>query len=403
MGAALGPAAGGGRRAEDEPQELVLLTLNLQYFASYPKGQEGEARAHQKLVAETSGEHPPDVICVQEGLAGRDVLTAVGYSLEVCAGKEGIAQSVYDMVYGDGPTLASCDSSTHLMLLCNQIYVRQGSSWAVTDKGAMQISSDLQLVGGGGRAQGKLAIRSMVWVKLQKRHRNGVPSGSAVYVMCTHITGGRFEDQYFVQQLADERRDQPDRIMKFFEQRKGPGDVGILLGDFNATKEYDFSGGAMHGYFKMAVDSSAGVRADASGAGLEEGKLEERFRDYMTSPFRAISKHAWTFAYDTEVGVTSGFGHLVDHMAMSRKLKVAEAKVIYFTNQKFGNKPQDTDLVLTDHNSVKTRFVVEGEVGSRDSGVGRLLLALGLLAAFAYSCFSLTSGPAGGSLLPAAA
>ena len=48
-------------------------------------------------------------------------------------------------------------------LLCNQIYIRPDSDWKVIDSGVMQISSELQLVGGGGRAQGPLAVRSMAW------------------------------------------------------------------------------------------------------------------------------------------------------------------------------------------------------------------------------------------------
>jgi len=54
--------------------------------------------------------------------------------------------------------------------------------------------------------------------------------------------------------------------------------------------------------------------------------------------------------------VTSGFGHLIDHMVMSRPLNVISAKVIFLTNQKIGNKTRDTDLPLTDHNAVKTTF-----------------------------------------------
>mmetsp|Transcript_80024 Transcript_80024/g.141210 ORF Transcript_80024/g.141210 Transcript_80024/m.141210 type:complete len:365 (+) Transcript_80024:55-1149(+) len=337
----------------DAINELVLMTLNLQYFSSYPKGAEGIAQAQQKLLTATSGPNPPDVICVQEGLQGRDILSTVGYDLAICSGEEGVAQSVCDMVYGDVPTLAACEPETHQMLLCNQVYVRKGSRWTVADKGAMQISSDLQLAGSSGRAQGKLAVRSMVWVKLSGE----AFEGPAVYVMCTHISGGRFEDSYFVQQLANERQKQPARIMTFFEEHRSPGDAGILVGDFNSTGDYDFIGGAMHAYFKAAIANSPGVKADAAAASLDENKLEELFKDYMVSPFMAILGHEWSFAYGKEVGITSGFGHLIDHMAMSGPLQVLEAEVIYLTNQKFSNQ-QDTDLVLTDHNSIKTRFSV---------------------------------------------
>merc|ERR1712070_567727 len=78
----------------------------------------------------------------------------------------------------------------------------------------------------------------------------------------------------------------------------------------------------------------------------------------MLSPFTAIQQQGWSLAYGPEVGVTSGFGHLIDHMATNRPMRVASAQVSYLTNQKFGNKPQDTDLPLTDHNSVKTVFLL---------------------------------------------
>lgn len=332
--------------------ELALMTLNLQYFASYPKDEEA---ARSRLQEITCG---CDIICVQEGLASKDVLSPVGFELCVCAGKQGIAQSVSEMVYHDSQALGGCDESYHNEFLCNQIYRRQDSSWDVLDSGTIQISSDLQLVGGGGRAQGPLAIRSMVWVKIQQKG-NG---GPATYVMNTHFSGGRFEDQYFVQQLADERFNQPARILSFFEKRPHPqeDDVGIIVGDFNATTEYTMNG-PMHGYFKASISNSAGVQADASAGGVKEEQLCELFGKYMISPFTAIMTKGWVFAYDQEqVGVSSGFGHLIDHMAMNRPIKVLSAKIIHLTNQKFGNKPKDTDMPLTDHNSVKTVFYVTG-------------------------------------------
>jgi len=327
--------------------QLSTMTLNLQYFASYPKDEEA---ARGRLAEVTAG---VDVVCVQEGIAGRNVLDLVGYELCVCAGQSKIAQSVHDMVYGDAPTLQLCDASVHDKVLCNQIYLKRGSRWQMVDSGVMQVSSDLYLCGGGNRAEGKLAIRSMAWVKL----REGI-SGPSVYIMCTHISGGRFEDQYFVQQLAEERYQQPERIINFFNNRPDPedDDIGILLGDFNATTEYT-PDGPMHGYFKSSIVSSPGVQADAAATGLDPQQLNEHFKNYMISPFAAFEKHGWTLAYDQkQVGVTSGFGHLIDHMAMSKPLKVVSAKVHYLTNQKLGNKPKDTDLPLTDHNAVNAVF-----------------------------------------------
>jgi endonuclease/exonuclease/phosphatase family metal-dependent hydrolase len=226
----------------------------------------------------------------------------------------------------------------------------------------MQVSSDLQLGGGNNRAEGKLAVRSVVWLKLKKAGT----LGPMVYMMCTHITGGRFEDQYFVQQLAQERFRQPERIIEFFNNRPDPreDDVGMLLGDFNATTEYT-PDGPMHGYFKSGIMTSPGVQADAAAVGLDPERLSEHFKRYMISPFTAMRKHGWTLAYNQEqIGATSSFGHLIDHMVMSRPLEVVSAKVMFLTNQKIGNKPKDTELPLTDHNAVQTIFGIPVRAGT---------------------------------------
>jgi endonuclease/exonuclease/phosphatase family metal-dependent hydrolase len=342
-----------GHGGDSDLNGLSVMTMNLQYFASYPQDEDA---ARRRLLEVTGGDSPPDVICVQEALANKNVLDAVGFRLQICSGAQGVAQSVYDMVYGDAATLRGCKEEFHNELLCNQIYMRRDSKWLVIDSGVRQISTDLQLVGGGGRAQGKLAQRSMVWVRVR---RSGA-TGPTVFIMNSHITGGRFEDQYFVQQLSEERFCQPERIIRFFEkERPNPedDDVGIFLGDFNATADY-VPGGAMAGYFKASIAGSQGVQADADAGNVQGSDLEEHFKSYMISPFTSIKRHGWSFAYGEEVGITSGFGHLIDHMAMSRPLKVLSSKVIYLTNQKFGNKKPDTDLPLTDHNSVKTVFLV---------------------------------------------
>jgi len=336
--------------------KLVLMTLNLQYYSSYPKD---EKAAEDRLREVTGGANVPDIICVQEGLACKDVLRPLGYNKLVCSGacgEEKMAQSVHDMVYGDEGTLKLCADSCHQELLVNQIYIRQGAQWEVIDRGVQRISSNLTLSGGCGRAAGVLALRSMVWVKL----RFPESSGPCVYVMCTHISGGRFEDQYFVQQLAQERYDQTDRINEFFKKKaEGSSDVGILLGDFNATTEWTPTG-PMCGYFKMAIKNSEGVKKDAADAKIDEEALEDNFRKYMISPFTAINeKHGWTNAYtQAQVGVTSGFGHLIDHMCLSRPIE-CEAEVKFLTNQKFSKGPEDTALVLTDHNSVIASFFIK--------------------------------------------
>jgi len=389
-----------------EPHDLVLMTLNLQYFSSYP---DDEDAGRRKLEEATGGDYQPDVICVQEGLACKDVISPVGYTKVVCSAAKGFAQSVREMVYSDPPTLKICKEAYHDEFLCNQIYVRSNSQWKVQDQGVLPTTSDLQLAGGGGRAEGKLAIRSMVWVKLQV-----TPQTQHVYVMCTHITGGRFEDQYFIQQLKQERFDQLDRMLSWFEGSrpdKKSDDVGILLGDFNATMEY-LSDGPMHGYFKASIGSSAGVKEDIArlGYGDSEQHTEDQFQMYMISPFDAINSHDWKMVYREEreddrasddpnapierrvstqrasmnselvvmkcrvmnlqqetkfkvTDPTSGFGHVIDHMAYYDKtnsLHTKSVEVKFLTNQKF-SKQKHTDVAITDHNSVKVRFTIGEE------------------------------------------
>mmetsp|Transcript_93812 Transcript_93812/g.236407 ORF Transcript_93812/g.236407 Transcript_93812/m.236407 type:complete len:180 (-) Transcript_93812:209-748(-) len=179
--------------------------------------------------------------------------------------------------------------------------------------------------------------------------------------MCTHISGGRFEDQYFVQQLAEERYQQTKQCNDFFHLRR-PGaqasDVGILVGDFNATEAYSASG-PMNAYFKFGIAGSEGVWSDAESVGIStQEDLESSFKTYMVSPFKALKEFGWTLAYGEEVGVTSAFGHLIDHMALSRPVPVESAEVIYLTNQKVKGKSADTDVVVTDHNAVKVSFQI---------------------------------------------
>jgi len=46
-------------------------------------------------------------------------------------------------------------------------------------------------------------------------------------------------------------------------------------------------------------------------------------------------------------------------MAMNRPLQVTSTEVSYLTNQRFGGGPADTHLPLTDHNAVKSVFVIK--------------------------------------------
>ena len=335
-------------------QPLEVLTVNMQFFASFPKDpQVGK----QKLQAAFGQTHLPDVICMQEGLTGMDVLEDLGYKLVICAGAKGVAQSVDQMMYHDKEALKLCREDQSHALLCNQVYIHSNSEWEVKDCGVEQISSVLELAGAGGRVQGTLAVRSMCWVKLAKADS----SRPAVFVMCTHLSGGRFEDQYFVQELARERYSQIQRCIEFFhtkQHRNVYDDVGILVGDFNATEAYTVDG-PMNAYFKSAIKKSQGVLLDATSYAVEtEEALEDKFKDYMVSPFEALKDYGWSLVYGEEVGATSVFGHLIDYMAVSRPLLIDWARVMILTNQKFKGEPAGKTNPITDHNAVIVRLQI---------------------------------------------
>jgi len=330
--------------------KLILLTLNMQYFASWPKDRHEDAI--KRLGSVLQQDPSPHVICVQEGLFGTDVFSKLGYDLVVSSGHgDGTSQSVHDMVYGNTEAIKSLDESTRRAKLTNEIYVRHGCvRWELVDAGVELISSNTVLKGGGGRMEGKLAPRSVAWVQLKK---TGEPKAPGVFVLCTHLTGGRFEDQYYLQSLQSERAKQIPRAMEPFyqrcEQRK---DLGVLVGDFNAMPTYDREGG-IHKYYEGAIMSSEGVQHDAREAGLDDEQMIERFEHYVTSPFTAIAEKGWKLAYNPQqVGPTSSYGETVDHVATSR-VCTTHVKKFFMTNQRFGTGEPDTDLVLSDHNAVK--------------------------------------------------
>mmetsp|Transcript_85853 Transcript_85853/g.247770 ORF Transcript_85853/g.247770 Transcript_85853/m.247770 type:complete len:358 (-) Transcript_85853:96-1169(-) len=354
-------AANGNQVQNGQGIPLIVTSLNLQYFSSFPNTE--AARTRLKEALKLDGDGAPDVIAVQEGISSKDELKIFGFERIVCSGEgeAAQAQTVKEMVYSDAGALKACAEDLHSELLCNQLYCRNDSKWTVVGRGTEPVSSDIELNGRGGRAQGKLVKRSMVWAKLVRPDAKEDAKEGAVYVMCTHITGGRFEDQYFVQELAEERKKQVEACIKFYEVRenKHEKDVGILVGDFNALSKYD-SNGPMHAYYESSIKTSAGVKADAAAMNLDDAALEKHFEQYMVSPFTVLENCKWELAYgpDSKL-ITSAFGHLIDHMATSRPIRKGPAEVQYLTNQKFGNKKDDTDIVLTDHNAIQVRFLID--------------------------------------------
>jgi len=308
---------------------VVVATMNLRQYASVPRDWQAVHRELSRIFVD-----PPDVVCLQEGLEGMDILSQVGYKR--IASSVLRAQALRDAVYGSAAELSTCSASSHGRLLVNELYIRAaGSAWEAIDSGAAQISSDLILeIEGNGERQGcgswPLATRCVVWTKLRHCQR---PAGPFVYVLNTQLSGGRVEDPHFLA-LAEERELQMQRLLELFDAHLGvaEGDLGILAGSLGAHPK----------------DIGPVLVTDASKSGFHTDELRKRFQDYLASPFKVMAEHRWKLAYDQfQVGSTSPEGRLVDHMATNYQTAV-QAEVL----------SSGSHTSLSDHDFVKAKFSV---------------------------------------------
>ena len=325
-------------------QRLSIMSVNIQFCASFPTDQQKRKQSLQERFGQT---HLPDVICMQKGMVGMEEMKDMGYQLVICAGTQGVAQSVDEMIYHDQEALETCRRDQSHKPLCNQVYMRTDSKWKVEASGVEQISSALELAGGGGRKTGWLAVRSMCWLVLS-RHDSSKP---AVCVMYSHLSGGRLEDQYFVQQLERERYSQIERCIVFYHtmrRRKQNVALGILVGDFNATRTYTVDD-PMKAYFKSAITTSQGVWLDARSHHVEtEEALEHKFERYIVSPFEALNDWNWLLPYDEEEDeATSVFGHPVDYMAVSSGVVTNRPRRVILNDEKVNGKQTDTAVTTS--------------------------------------------------------
>lgn len=314
----------------DAEHSLVIVTMNLRRYASVPRDWQAVHRELSRILVDA-----PDVVCLQEGLEGMDILSQVGYKR--IASSVLRAQALRDAVYGSTVELNTCSGSYHGRLLVNELYIKAaGSNWEAIDSGAAQISSDLMLdiEGHGERSQGgpwPLATRCVVWTKLRHRHN---PAGPFAYVLNTQLSGGRVEDPHFIA-LAEERQLQMQRLLELFDGHLGvsEGDLGILAGSLGAHPK----------------DMGPILVPDASKSGFSSDELRRRFQAYLASPFKVLADHRWKLAYDHfQVGSTSPEGQLVDHMATSAEVAVS-AEVLSSGSQ----------TSLSDHDFVKARFHIK--------------------------------------------
>lgn len=309
---------------------VVVVTMNLRRYASVPRDWQAVHRELSRILVDA-----PDVICLQEGLEGMDILSQVGYKR--IASSVLRAQALRDAVYGSAVELNTCSSSSHGRLLVNELYIKSvGSKWEAIDSGAAQISSDLILEMEGheereGCGAWPLATRCVVWTKLRHCQK---PAGPFVYVLNTQLSGGRVEDPHFLV-LAEERAMQMQRLLELFDSHLGvaEGDLGILAGSLGAHPK----------------DIGPVLVPDASNSGFHTDELRKRFQDYLASPFNVLADHRWKLAYDHfQVGSTSPEGRLVDHMATNYETPV-QAEVL----------SSGSHMCLSDNDFVKAKFSVQ--------------------------------------------
>ncbi|CAE8638290.1 unnamed protein product [Polarella glacialis] len=203
------------------------MTLNLQHLASFPRD---PAIARKRLEQITTACPQPDLVCVQEGLEGFDLLGQVGYTKLISSAVK--AQPLRDMVYGDPGALAAVPELVHDKLVVNELYMRSsGSAWEVDGTGVEQISSEGLVLSleGYETQERQLATRSVVWARLRPR---GSTEGPFAFVLNTQLCGGYYEDQFLERQLVEELRLQQERALDVFLAIAGEADLGILVGDF---------------------------------------------------------------------------------------------------------------------------------------------------------------------------
>jgi len=97
-----------------------------------------------------------------------------------------------------------------------------------------------------------LAKRSAVWVKIQhaSTKRN-------MFLYSAHFSGGRFEDPHF-NVMFEERRGQMMKIVDHFksQENEDTNPLIMVVGDFNADKDYDILKAAGGGLVPITVDAT---------------------------------------------------------------------------------------------------------------------------------------------------
>ena len=344
--------------------QLSCMTLNMQYQQSFPGHYSASnpdydssnappnlTEQEEFLQKKFYDINHPHILGVQECTHMTiEVLSRLGYDLVTDSYSSDTSMSVKDMVYNDNNVKESIYSTTYESHLFNAIFIHREVklNYNILDKGYSRISSTLNLDGSSGRSSGILAYRSVVWIRIQDKN-----TGQTYLICNTHISGGRFEDLYFLQLLesGNERTKQIERVIEIANQNKDSDDIIIFMGDFNATPNY--TNPSMVSYWKHVISNNEGVRKDAIKFNIKDDtELESKFMEHMIGPLRVLEVKGWYMLYNEEdVGATSAFGHCIDWMASNKPIPVKIKKMI-LCKQMFDKNAEKPDIVLTDHNPV---------------------------------------------------
>lgn len=320
--ASLRPGASRPLRAAAAPgRELVVMTLNMQYLASFPQD---PTLARRRLVEITSAVPRPDVICVQEGLEGIDLFGQVGYSKLISSAVK--AHPLRECLYDDPGALGAVPSVAHQSLMVNELYLRSDDClWEAQSTGVDQISSSSLMVAHGGGEQA-LVARSAVWARLGLK---GSTEGPFVYVLNTQMSGSRIEDELFLSQLGDERRRQAARLVDLFSSRSAEDDLGIIVGDFGAVS----------------------------------GPFGSDYPEEAEAPLQTLEDVGWSLVYDKDaVPASCLFGFLADFMATSQKVTPRSVEALA-TADVIGEA--QLEVPISDHKAIKVAFPLPALVASR--------------------------------------
>lgn len=358
-----------------------------------------------------------DVIAIQEGfvpaentrdlpnaaglISTEQIMSLLGFRKVVCSssqdllpeGSHAAAASVRDMVY-DSPMWINAATCTHPLpkevlegKLVNQIYARRGSKWVPNGKNLIEVTSTHFQMSGGSKTDvdcdGKdLAPRSVVSSEL-------VCNKQIVRALSTHVSGGRFEDQYWHGGMRDERHQQLVKIGELVD-RQPAKIVSVLAGDYNACM-----------YDSTAMKNYAGL--------VPRGKEDlEGFLGYMKSALVACWEQGFSFSYydakDPSIKLdqfgsviapsvidrvdrflastdgtpfmrdnTSSFGHIIDWFAVKDQtenqagvIAGSPRRIVLTTQSPFSLDKSGIDNAvvnsagrsLTDHNAVKQSFTI---------------------------------------------